>query len=282
MKPFLFLLLTCSLAQAEPRKPADRILDPNATMPVAIHPSATTLLVFPEPVTLVVGAGLSDGSTPGDVHYQHAKNPKHLVLRQLTAGSTVLMQIAMGEQTYAFELSTGDRPDNIIRFHQNPALGPAVELDEEQVRQQMLDVPEERQFQLTRLVEGESFLRPTLAAAYEDYFSTKVSYTSENHDLQVTIHRVARFAQEDSIILVAKIENLSSHPIDLSNRQASVLVGEQQIALSPTFLAASQNTIPPGEQIDCSVVLVGDGHGQRLHLDPRKNRFLLTFTPSKP
>lgn len=282
MKPILLFLFVCGLSQAEPQKPADRILDPNATMPVAIHPFATTLLVFPEPVTLIVGAGLSDGSTPGDVHYQHAKNPKQLVLRQLTAGSTVLMQVAMGEQTYAFELSTGENPDNIIRFHQNPVLGPAVELDEEQVRQQMLDVPEERQFQLTRLVEGESVLRPTLAAAYEDYFSTKVSHTSESHGLQVTIHRVARFAQEDAIILVARIENLSSKTIDLTHWQASILVGEQQIAFAPTNLAPSQHIIPPGQQIDCSIVLVGDGRGQRLHLDPRKNRFLLTFTPSKP
>lgn len=282
MKLLALFFPLCGFALAEPQKPTDRVLDPTATMAISIHPASTTLLVFPEPVTLIVGAGLSDGSNPGDVHYQHAKNPKHLVLRQLNAGSKVLMQVAMGEQTYAFELQSGERPDNIIRFHKNPIQGPAVELAEEEVTKHLLEVPKERQVQLIRLVHGEPILRPKLPEAYENFVVKEVSDTVEEHGLKVTVDRVARFADEDAIIFIVRIQNRTTNAIDLSKRRAAVLVGDRRIKFSPSHISPSRNIIPPGQQIDCSVVLVGNGQGQRLHLDPRKNRFLLTFTPSNP
>ncbi len=277
MKFLIFSLLLVSIALAEPQRPMDRILDPLVTMPIAIHPESTTLLVFPEAVTLIVGAGLSDGSSPGEVHYQHAKDPKHLVLRQLTPGCKVLMQIIMDGQAYAFALSGSEDPDNIIRFHQNPAEGPTVELTGEEVRNRQLTVPEERQKQLIRLVSSEAILRPKLPIFYEGYVARDVSLPADLEGLRTTVSRVARFAREDAVVLTGKIRNITTDPVDLTKRRSMVRVGEKQVAFPASYFVSRKDTLAPDQEVEFSAVLIGDGRGENLHLDPLKNRFLLTL-----
>ena len=94
----LIVILLLLPLQAEPLKPMAMKLNADVIQKIPIHSQVQTLLLFPEPVTLVLGEGLSDGKTQGKVQAQLAEDKRVLIVRSIEAQSEVLMQVMVGEE----------------------------------------------------------------------------------------------------------------------------------------------------------------------------------------
>ena len=112
----MFEMLSLLPLHAEPLKPMTMKLNSDEIMKIPLHSRVQTLLLFPEPVTLLIGEGVTDGQSEGKVQAQLAEDKRVVVLRSLEPDSTALMQVMVGTEAYAFRLYHDDQSASIIRF----------------------------------------------------------------------------------------------------------------------------------------------------------------------
>lgn len=278
----ILMLVHVPVPALEPQPPVDRVLDGNAIQPIAIHTGVDTLLVFPDDVSLVLGKGLTKGEHPGAIHCQQAEDKKLVVLRQLEEGSTVVMQIVMKGEAYAFRLQGSDKPATIIRFHR-PGEGKvpkAIEVPEQEALARHKSVGRERQLELLRLAGSSYLLKSRIPGEYKDFQSKGISFSSSTGGLTIETTRVARFASEDATVVFGRIRNNTGKPASLGKLVARVRIGKVLFCPASVF-RVKQVELAPGKETTFGAVVIGDGKGNPLHpgLD---NIFSLHLSPRTP
>jgi len=275
MKMILKLLLMLLLLplQAEPLKPIAMKLYADEIQRIPIHSQVQTLLLFPEPVTLVLGEGGSDGKTQGKVQAQLAEDKRVLILRSIEAQSEVLMQVMVGEEAYAFRLQYDERPASIIRFGGAKALPKAEEVSADQARESAVFPSEARQRQLLRLAKQANVLQSQLPDEYEGYQATNIEIITWGENFSCTLQHVARFPNDHALVVFGMITNLGDQPI--TKGSLGLQVGKARLYSLPF-----SGVIKSGGTYKFATLLLGDGAGNPLHLS-LENDFKLTFKPQQ-
>lgn len=277
MIPKLLLMLLLLPLQAEPLKPMTMKLNPDEIKKIPIHSQVQTLLLFPEPVTLVLGEGISDGKTQGKVQAQLAEDKRVLVLRSIEPQSEVLMQVMVGEEAYAFRLQYDERPASIVRFGGAKALPKAKEVSEEQAREEAAFPSNARQRQLVRLARQANVLKSQLPDEYEDYQARDFNTVSWGANFSCSLSHIARFPKDQAMVVFGTIVNLGNEP--LTTDSLRLKVGAIRDYPLP-FSKPQPRSIRSGESLKFVTVLLGDGEGNPLHLS-LDNDFQLTFKPQQ-
>jgi len=273
MIPKLLLLFLLLPLQAEPLKPMTMKLNPDEIKEVPIHSQVQTLLLFPEPVTLVLGEGISDGKTQGKVQAQLAEDKRVLVLRSIEPQSEVLMQVMVGEEAYAFRLQYDERPASIVRFRGAKALPKAKEVSADQARESAIFPSEARQRQLLRLAKQASVLQSQLPDEYEGYQAKNLEVNTWSESVSCTLQHVARFPKDHALVVFGMVTNLGDEPITKGSLGL-------QVGRARRYPLPFSGAIKPGETYKFATLLLGDGAGNPLHLS-LENDFQLTFKPQQ-
>lgn len=273
MKWIIFGLLVPAMAWAEVQPPVSLRLDPSGIQTIAIHPGMDTLLMFPEPVTLIAGNGLTGGEGQGIVHFEQAEDPRLILLRQIQPNQPVLMHVVMATEGYSFRLIGSENPATIIRFIKADEPAPAAVIPEAEVRKELPPVSAERQEQLLKLALGEAVLKARLPSEYQDFRSVPVDAVSELDGLQIRLLRAARFDREDAVVLITEIRDAQGGTLDLAGKEWLIQVGEKRV-YRPTHFGIQGD--PVQGKLTAAFILIGDGRGSPLHLSP-ENRFAVTY-----
>lgn len=277
MIPKLVVMLLLLPLQAEPLKPMAMKLNPDVIQKIPIHSQVQTLLLFPEPVTLVLGEGISDGTTQGKVQAQLAEDKRVLVLQSIVPQSEVLMQVMVGEEAYAFRLQHDERPASIVRFEGVKVLPKAKEVSADQAREDAAFPSDARQRQLMRLACQADVLQSQLPEEYRDYQARDFDIASWGEGFSYTLSHLARFPKDQTLVVFGTISNLGNEPI--ATGSLGLKVGKERFYSLP-FSMPESKSIRPGESFNFITVLLGDGQGNALHLS-LENDFQLTFTPQQ-
>jgi len=276
----LMLFLTTTLLKPAPRPPYQIILLPDVIQELPVS-GDVTLLYFPEDVTLILGKGLTDGTQPGKVRYQHAKNARLIVLQQVEGGADVSMKLMVGGEPYVFRVISSENPATVIRFCKEKAFPPAKEVTVEQHKKTKRPVSKERMAELFKLAFSADTFREKVPQEYQGYQSREVKIACPlNSNLTVEIRRLARFGKEDALICIGKLHNrakASFHTGELG--KLSLQVGGNRLYRAGDWYYQSDHpVIRSGEEIWVGCVLIGDGKGNPLHLS-LDNDFSLKLKP---
>ncbi len=278
MKNFLLLGISfITLARAvEPLEPRSVPSSPQKTLPVSLHSEVTTMLVFPEPISMIVGAGLTDGTTPGLIQFDHRKGSGVVTFRALQIDQPAFAQIISGEVVYFCRLKAEARPDSVVTVIA-PVGKQASEVPVEEVISQRLVLSGERLHQLLELARSAAVLRQALPVEYEGYQSSlEVASSSRVGNFETRIEQVHRFPKSDSLIFFGVVTNKGSVPMPIQS-WIRIRVGGR--TLCPNWVSPITKNLNSGESVRVECVIAGDGQGNRLHLSIR-NRFSLALVPT--
>lgn len=282
MKSILFLsiLLNVHISAVEPFEPRTVPNAPRQTLPVSLHPDLTSMLVFPDPILMIVGAGLTDGTLPGLVQFDHRKGSAVVTFRPLQTEQAVFAQIIAGETVYFCRLKPETRPDSVVTISASDGSSPrAVPLED--VFSQRLDIPRERLKQFIELARSSSVLSKSIPDEYDSSQAIKVEMAYRSGALETRIEKIHRFPKSDTLVFFGTITNRGPVPAAVSWNRFRLIVGESR-RMVPNLTSAINKSLGAGETIGFECVLAGDGEGNRMNLSIR-NRFALEVSAiSKP
>ncbi|MBK1884414.1 hypothetical protein JIN85_18500 [Luteolibacter pohnpeiensis] len=264
-----------TLVFAEVEPPTTWQLNPSKVLTIPIHTEMDTLLMFPQPVTLIAGKGLTQGDGIGIVQYQQAQDARIILLRQIKQEPPVLMHVVMGTEGYSFQLVGSSQPASIIHFKSGEQTAPAVEIPEADARGASGHVDEERQAQLVRLFLGEAVLKAKIPEEYQGYRSVQSNVSTRTGNIEIRVSRVGRFDREDAIVLLAEIRGLSENNPYLSEKGLKITLAENR-SYQPNYVKISKDDSSDSGVMKLTLLLIGDGKGSSLHLSP-ENRFGVTL-----
>ncbi len=272
MKAFLFLsaLLIFRASAVEPLEPRSVPNAPRQTLPVSLHPDLTTMLVFPEPISMIVGAGLTDGASPGLVQFDHRKGSAVVTFRPLQTAQGVFAQIIAGGTVYFCRFSPAVRPDSLVTITA-PVGGQSHEVPVEVVVSQRLELPKERLLQYIELARSASVLSNALPNEYEGSQALEVSMVNRVGVFETRIEKIHRFPKSDVLVFFGTVTNKTNVPVAVSSDHLRLTVGESR-KMIPNWTSPINKNVGIGESVRFECVLAGDGQGNRLHLSIR-NRF---------
>lgn len=256
-----FVAMTATLGAIEPRQPRVVTLYKDQIADVYISDQVTTVLQFAEKVSMVTGAGLSDGTTECSVQFEHPKDSRTVVLRGVGKSGRVLMQVMSGNEFYAFCLNPSAEPDSVLRLAElEPEARAVVKAPAE------LSLPEAKiQEVVTRACEA--FGGKQVAGVEV----RRVHNLRNGEGVAALVEMVGRSPQDDVVVLKGLVINSGSDDLNLSGHSATLIVAESR-EISPVRFQPSQEILPPGGKGEFVLVCVGDGNGGRANLSI-KNRF---------
>jgi hypothetical protein len=277
MKTILLLsaILIFRALGVEPFEPRSIPNSQGQTLPVYLHPEVTSMLVFPEPISRIVGAGLTDGSSPGLVQFDHRKDSPVVTFRPLQAESEVYAQIIAGEIVYFCRLKPGPRPDSVVTVAV-PAANRPAEVPVDAVFFQRLELPQERLRQFAELARSVSILKDSIPDEYEGFQSVEVAMVNRVGEVEMRIDKVHRFGKSDVLVFFGAITNRGSAAVEVRSDRLRIVTGESR-RLIPNWVTPLRKSIGVGESVPIECVLAGDGLGTRMHLSIR-NRFAMTIS----
>lgn len=270
---FLLLLFAIAIVRASAVEPLEPRSIPNApkqTLGFSLHPDLTTMLVFPEPISMIVGAGLTDGTTQGLAQFDHRKGSPVITFRPLQTTQTVFAQIISGETVYFCRLKPEARPDSVVTIAA-PVANPSKEVPLEEVLSQRLVLPQERLRQFIELARSAAVLQNSLPEEYEGSQALDVAMVKPSGVFETRIAKIHRFPKSDVIVFFGTITNKGNVPVSISSDRLHLAVGQSRM-MKPNCVSLSSNSVGAGKSVAFECVLAGDGNGNRIHLSIR-NRF---------
>lgn len=277
MKAFVLLnaLLVVQVLAVEPLEPRTVSNAPRQTLQVSLHPDLTTMLVFPEPISMIVGAGLTDGTLPGLVQFDHRKASAVVTFRPLQTAQDVFAQIIAGDNVYFFRFNPGARPDSVVTIAA-PVGNQAQEVPVEEVFSQRLALPQERLRQYVELARSAAVLRNSLPDEYEGSQALDVSMMNRVGVFETRIEKIHRFPKADALVFFGTITNRGNASVSISSNRLRLIVGQSR-KMIPNWAVPINKSVGAGESVRVECVLAGDGQGNRLHLSIR-NKFSLDIS----
>ncbi len=276
MKTLLLYILLAGYTLAKPLPPYTSTLNKTEIQSIPIHTEIDTLLVFPEPITTILGKGLTTAVSPhGSVLYQQgSENPKTLILRHVDAKSKVLMTVMSGDNAYVFRLEPSINPASVIYFVKGNLAQPAKEITKQEVLLQQRPLSDQRVDELFRLSHQAHSLRSKIPQEYVGYSDKHVHFQHTHGSIKTTIHHVSKFTKDKALIFSGIIHNTGSKPLYIQQYLGKLRVGKKRF-YDPSSLRSNKQAIAPNSIARFQGILLGGSHIQALSLD---NTFTLHLT----
>jgi hypothetical protein len=275
-------------------------LDPGRVTEIPVCASFVTTVLFPRPVSGIVGYGLTSepGQEEGLVQYAHPGDSGLVTLRVLKADlRTAYMTVLVGDDLYSFalvnnpaqaalsvKLTDGQRTlvggqpggDSGV-LNTAEAEGSPVAEEHEPTRADVVNsrpvYHPEKLRTLLELAKEAPLLEPTSPDLYQGYEGRKVSNVSDYGEVIATVEEVHRFPADDAIVLFGEIRNKSAHAVTFDPGAITIGIGDRQY---PNAFVDCASSVEAGATIKFGMIGEGDVDGAMAHLALRNTfRILL-------
>jgi hypothetical protein len=279
------------------------VLDSKGVTQIPVCAGYVTTVLFPRPVSGIVGYGLTNdpAAEEGWIQYAHPGDSGLVTLRVLKPELRVAyMTVLVGDDLYNFALANnpsqaalsvkltdgerqveqpppGSTPINVANAQTTPA--PQREPDKEDIVNARPVYHPEKLRTLLELAKEAPLLQGSSPELYQGYEERKVSNVSDYGDVVATVEEVHRFPADDAIVLFGHIENKGAKSVSLDPAGITIGIGERQY---PSALVDCSSAVNPGQTIRFGVIGQGDVDGGRAHLAIRNTFRVLLPKYSAP
>src|SRR5260370_14557568 len=266
---------------------ATAVMDPNGVTQIPVCSGYVTTVLFPRPVSGIVGYGLTSdpAAEEGWIQYAHPGDSGLLTLRVLKPELRVAyMTVLVGDDLYNFALAnnpgqaalsvkftdgerqveqppTGQAPLNSGDAQTTPP--PQREPDKDGVAKARPVYHPEKLRTLLELANEEPLLQASSPELYQGYEERKVSNVSDYRDVVATVEEVHRFPVDDAIVLFGHIENNGAKTISFDPAAITIGIGDRQY---PSAFVDCASALNPGQTIRFGAIGQGHVDGGRSHL----------------
>jgi hypothetical protein len=279
------------------------VLDSNGVTQIPVCAGYVTTVLFPRPVSGIVGYGLTNdpAAEEGWIQYAHPGDSGLVTLRVLKPELRVAyMTVLVGDDLYNFALANnpgqaalsvkltdgarqveqppaGSTPVNAANVQTTPA--PQRAPDKEDIVNARPVYHPEKLRTLLELAKEEPLLQGSSPELYQGYEERKVSNVSDYGDVVATVEEVHRFPADDAIVLFGHIENKGAKTVSFDPEAITIGIGDRQY---PSALVDCGSAVNPGQTIRFGVIGQGDVDGGRAHLAIRNTFRVLLPKYSAP
>jgi hypothetical protein len=263
------------------------VMDPNGVTQIPVCAGYVTTVLFPRPVSGIVGYGLTSdpASEEGSIQYAHPGDSGLVTLRVLKPDFRVAyMTVLTGDDLYNFALvnSPGqaalsvkltegnrqvDQPEpgsiQLSAAEAQPVASPPHQMTKEDVVDARPVYHPEKLRTLLELAKEAPLLQESSPELYKGYEERKVSNVSDYGDVIATVQEVHRFPADDAIVLFGEIHNKSVRPITFDPAAITIGIVDRQY---PSAFVDCAAKVDAETTIRFAVVGQGDLDGSRAHL----------------
>ena len=285
--PFCFTaILTAMPARAgETRGGGIQTLHFSSEKPLTVgigYRTATTLQ-FPEPISGLIGYGLTEGQEAGVYHYSHPPGSRFLSLRCLAEDQEADVTVMLGDEMIVLQLKPTPTPAVAVRLVRGEGaleeIRRAKPIDPDEVKERRLNFATDKLMNLLQLGKNERIFRRALPHLYEGVESRKdLDLRYDDGEVATVIRELHRFPDEDALMVLAEVENGREEAIVYDPGSFQVRVGPR---LYPVTLADASGVVPGKGKEPIHVVIKGNPEGGRAHLSI-KNDFRLVLSAYEP
>ena len=271
-------LLAASEPKADPRI-RHELLDTQRVVDVPVGQRHATVLNFPGVVQGVIGYGLTGGKDPGTFQFDAPEGGTVVTVRNVIQEKDCYMSVMVDRALYVFHLLPSEDP--VIALHmlkEDKSKKPLPELPATEVAGRRLDYSDTKLVQILRKARDRALWEKSQPQWYETAELKTVALRNEQASLTSHIEEVHRFPEDDAIVLLGKVENSSSGPLQVVPLETSVRVGERVLSGQ---LVDFSGVVPSKSSTPFAIVLTGDSSGSRLNLSVG-NDFRVILGSSKP
>jgi hypothetical protein len=262
-------------------------MDPTGVTQIPVCSGYVTTVLFPRPVSGIVGYGLTSdpASEEGSIQYAHPVDSGLVTLRVLKPDLRVAyMTVLTGDDLYNFALvnSPGQaalsvKLTEVSRLVEQPEAGsiqlasadvqatpsPAHQITKEEVVNARPVYHPEKLRTLLELAKQAPLLQESSPELYKGYEERKVSNVSDYGEVVATVQEVHRFPADDAIVLFGEIQNKSVKPIAFDPSAITIGIGDRQY---PSAFVDCAGRVEAEATIKVALVGQGDVDGSRAHL----------------
>ena len=262
-------------------------LDPSGVTQIPVCSGYVTTVLFPHPVSGIVGYGLTSdpASEEGSIQYAHPGDSGLVTLRVLKPDLRVAyMTVLTGDDLYNFALvnspgqaalsvrltegarqaeQPGPGSIQLATADVQPVPSPSHQVTKEDVVDARPVYHPEKLRTLLELAKEAPLLQESSPELYKGYEERKVSNVSDYGEVIATVQEVHRFPADDAIVLVGEIENKSIKPITFDPAAITIGIGDRQY---PSAFVDCVGKVEAQAAIKFAVVGQGDVDGSRAHL----------------
>jgi hypothetical protein len=250
------------------------VLDSKGVTQIPLCAGYVTTVLFPRPVSGIVGYGLTNdpASEEGWIQYAHPGDSGLVTLRVLKPELRVAyMTVLVGDDLYNFalannpgqaalsvKLTDGERqieqppttstPVNAANAQTTPA---PREPDKGDVANARPVYHPEKLRTLLELAKEAPILRGSSPELFQGYEERKVSNVSDYGDAVATVEEVHRFPPDDAIVLFGHIENKGAKTVSFDPAAITIGIGDRQY---PSAFVDCASAVNPGQTIRFSVI----------------------------
>ncbi len=278
------------------------VLDSKGVTQIPLCAGYVTTVLFPRPVSGIVGYGLTNdpAAEEGWIQYAHPGDSGLVTLRVLKPELRVAyMTVLVGDDLYNFALANnpgqaalsvkltdgerqveppiGSTPVNAANAQTTPA--PQRAADKEDIVDARPVYHPEKLRTLLELAKEAPLLQGGSPELYQGYEERKVSNVSDYGDVVATVEEVHRFPADDAIVLFGHIENKSAKSVSFDPAGITIGIGDRQY---PSALVDCASAVNPGQTLRFGVIGQGDVDGGRAHLAIRNTFRVLLPKYSAP
>jgi hypothetical protein len=297
----LFAGVSRAYCSSDPRV-ENVVLDSNGVTQIPVCAGYVTTVLFPRPVSGIVGYGLTSdpAAEEGWIQYAHPGDSGLVTLRVLKPELRVAyMTVLVGDDLYNFALAnnpgqaalsvkltdgerqveppTGSTPVNAASPQTTPA--PQRAPDKEDIANARPVYHPEKLRTLLELAKEAPILQGSSPELFQGYEERKVSNVSDYGDVVATVEEVHRFPADDAIVLFGHIENKGAKTVSFDPAAITIGIGDRQY---PSAFVDCASAVNPGQTIRFGVIGQGDVDGGRAHLAIRNTFRVLLPKYSAP
>lgn len=269
MKLITLLMMAATCANAQ-RVRTNVLISPESVTQIVIGEGVSTMIRFPSQFSFICGLGIimnkekdTKGKYVGMVEGEFSPNKPVLVLHAVKPDVKTTMTVFMDERLYAFELVTGRNPDLAVTLVNGIVPKEAQKTTEETVIDSRPKYDNNTLVSLKIKAQGAEKLQLVDPEDYEGYEHKLVSFASETDEAKTVVTDIHKFPAQDGVVLQGNIQNISGHPLKVSD--AKVAIGD---ILRPITLLDCNSSKPlePSASSPFVAVIVGDFDGGRADL----------------
>jgi len=262
-------------------------LDPDGVTQIPVCSGYVTTVLFPHPVSGIVGYGLTSdpASEEGSIQYAHPGDSGLVTLRVLKPDLRVAyMTVLTGDDLFNFALvnspgqaalsvrltegarqaeQPGPGSIQLATADVQPVPSPSQQVTKEDVVDARPVYHPEKLRTLLELAKEAPLLRESSPELYKGYEERKVSNVSDYGEVIATVQEVHRFPADDAIVLVGEIENKSIKPITFDPAAITIGIGDRQY---PSAFVDCAGRVEAQAATKFAIVGQGDVDGSRAHL----------------
>ncbi len=280
------------------------MLDSKGVTQIPVCAGYVTTVLFPRPVSGIVGYGLTNdpAAEEGWIQYAHPGDSGLVTLRVLKPELRVAyMTVLVGDDLYNFALAnipgqaalsvkfidgergpeqppTGQAPVNTANAQTTPA-PPERDLGKEDVANARPVYHPEKLRTLLELAKEAPLLQGSSPELYQGYEERKITNVSDYGDVVATVEEVHRFPVDDAIVLFGHIENKGAKTVSFDPAAITIGISDRQY---PSAFVDCASAVNPGQTIRFGVIGQGDVDGGRAHLAIRNTFRVLLPKYSAP